>query len=314
GTGLVGTRLVGDRLVGDLGGTHLRLGLHADGRLRRTAVHRWASSPSLLETVQGFLGDDNPVAGCFAVAAPVEGSRVTLTNAKVSFCADELRTALGLDCLHLVNDVAALARSVTELQHDDAVELGGGPLRLDRPVVVVAPGTGLGVAALLPTQHGPVVVDGEGGHIPLPATVLGLPVAQAMLRLQEHVSAEDLLCGGSLTVLDVVVRALHGELRPTPRTAADVTSSCDADVLEVFVELLAAVVQSHALTVGARGGVVLGGGFVRELVPILREFGFRERFARHGKMADYLTAIPVVVDTRDHPALVGAASFLEDLA
>jgi glucokinase len=297
-------------LVGDLGGTHLRLGLHEDGRLRRTAVHRWSSSPPLLEAVRGFLGDDSPGSGCFAVAAPIDGSRVALTNAEVSFCADELRGELGLGRLHLVNDAAALARSVTHLQPDDAIELGGGSLRRDQPIVVVALGTGLGVAALLP---GPVVVSGEGGHIPLPATVVGLPVAQAMLKLQSHVSAEDLLCGSNLPVLDVVVRALRGELRPLPRTAAGVTGSRDADVLEVFVDLLAAVVQSQVLTLGARGGVVLGGGFVRELVPLLREFGFQDRFARHDKMSAYLGDVAVVVDTREHPALIGAASFLEDL-
>lgn len=304
---------LGSRLVGDLGGTHLRLGLHAEGRLRRTEVLRWSSAPSLLDAVRGFLADDVPTAGCFAVAAPVEGTKVSLTNADVSFCAAELRDALGLERLHLVNDVAALARSVTDLVEDDAAELGGGPLRRDRPVVVVAPGTGLGVAALLPTPHGPVVAAGEGGHIPLPATALGLPVVQSLLRLQPHVSAEDLLCGGSLPVLDVVVRALRGEPRPTPRTAAEVTASGDEGVLEVFVDLLAAVVQSHALTFGARGGVVLGGGFARDLVPLLRQLGFRERFARHDKMAAYLGDIPVVVDTRAHPALVGAASLLEDL-
>ena len=115
-------------------------------------------------------------------------------------------------------------------------------------------------------------------------------------------------------MLDVVLRALGGEIGARPRAAADITASGDPQVLEVFVELLASVAQSHALTFGARGGVVLSGGFLRDLIPVLRSFGFRDRFMQHPKMSSYLAGIPVVVDTREHPALVGAARFLEDLA
>lgn len=301
-------------LVGDLGGTHLRLGLFEGDVARRTTVTRWDAVDGLADAVRGFLEDDVVTHGCLAVAAPVDGTSVRLTNADVEFCSEQLRDELSMQQLLLVNDVAALARSVTALQDDDAAELGAGPLRRDRPMVVVAPGTGLGVAGLLPTRHGPVVVAGEGGHIPLPATVLGLPVAKALLRVDDHVSAEDLLCGKGLPVLDVVLRVARGERSPRRRTAAEITGSGDRELLEVFVDLLAAVAQSHALTLGARGGVVLSGGFLRDLVPMLRELGFRERFVRHPKMGDYLEAIPLVVDTRDHPALVGAARLLEDSA
>lgn len=308
------TVMLDSHLVGDLGGTHLRLGLVSDGRVTRTAVHRWSEGAGIDTAVRDFLGTTSARSACLAVAAPVDGTVVRLTNADVSFCSEELRAALGLEALHVVNDLAALARSVTELRDDDAVDLGGGPVRRDRTLVVVAPGTGLGAAALVPHRHGPVVVAGEGGHIPLPATALGLPVAQRLLHLQGHVSAEDLVCGGGLPVLDVVLRILRGEIGARPRTAAEVTSSGDPEVLETFVELLAAIAQSHALTFGAQGGVVLSGGFLRELVPVLRAYGLRDRFLRHPKMSLYLEGIPLVIDTRDHPALVGAARFLEDLA
>lgn len=302
------------RLVGDLGGTHLRLGLYDGVAPRRTSVTRWEAVDSLADAVRAFLGDDVASHGCLAVAAPVEGTSVRLTNAELTFCSEQLRDELRMERLLLVNDVAALARSITALQDDVAAELGGGPLRRDRPQVVVAPGTGLGVAGLLPTRHGPVVVAGEGGHIPMPATVLGLPATQALLKLDGHASAEDFVCGRGLPVLDAVLRVARGEIRPRRRAASEITAAGDRDVLEVFVDLLAAVAQSHALTFGATGGVVLGGGFLRDLVPMLREFGFRERFVRHRKHAAYLEAIPLVVDTRDHPALVGAARFLEDSA
>lgn len=309
---------VATKLVGDLGGTHVRLGLCDSTGLLSTSVLRWDAIDDLASAVSGFLGERTPKVGCLAVAAPVDGTQIRLTNADVAFCSEDLREALGLERLLVVNDVAALARSVTDLHDDDATELGGGPLLRDKTVAVVAPGTGLGVAALLATRHGPVVVAGEGGQIPLPATVLGLPVAQAMLPRYGHVSAEDVVCGGGLPVLDMLLRSAVGsEIRPRPRSATTITASeeiAPGQVLDVFVDLLAAVAQTHALTLGARGGVVLSGGFLPQLVPLLRETGFRDRFVRHPKMGEYLSAVPIVVDTRHHPALVGAARLLEDLS
>jgi glucokinase len=294
-------------LVGDLGGTHLRLGVHSDGRLVRRTVQRWDASPSLLDTIVDLVGDDRVQHGCLAVAAPVEGPRVSLTNAQVSFCAEELRQALRMTSLRVVNDVQAIARSVVDLRPDDVRSLGGGQVRTDRTVVVVAPGTGLGVAALVPSSHGPLVVAGEGGQAPLPVTCDAIPVVSRLLSLSDHLSAEDLVCGGGLPLLDAVVREVAGRPGDVRRSAAEATQ--DPQVLDVFVDLLAGVAQSHALTFGARGGVVLSGGFLRHLVPQLEQAGFHARFARHPKMARYLGQIPVVVDVREHPALAGAASF-----
>lgn len=307
----------GAMLVADLGGTHLRLGLHHDGRLVTSCVQRWPVAASLASMVQDFVGSSGARAACFAVAAPVDGDAVRLTNADVSFSRTALQRQLGLEELLVVNDVAALARSVTSLRDEQAAPLGGGCLQRDRPIVVVAPGTGLGVAALVPTRHGPTVVGGEGGQIGLPVTGSSVQVVSALLHNRGQVIAEDLVSGPGLSVLDLSLRTLRGDVGVRPRPASAVSRAAETgkgDTLDVFVSLLAAVAQSHALTFGARGGVVLGGGFLKDLVPVMRELGLRERFVAHPKMSAYLASVPLVVDTRANPALDGAAAFLEELA
>lgn len=314
---LVETSLRADTaLVADLGGTHLRLGLVQDGQLAHHRVHRWSEEKDFATAVEQFVGDAAVRAACFAVAAPVDGDLVRLTNAAVSFSRAALQHRLGVETLLVVNDVAALARSVTSLRSDDVVHLGGGGLRPDRTIAVVAPGTGLGVAALVPTDGGPIVVSGEGGHAPLPATAAGIEVAAALLSTHGHVTVEDLVCGPGLVALDVVLRTLRGEPDLRPRTGSAVSASGETapgQVLDVFVDLLAAVAQAHAFSFGARGGVVLGGGFLRHLVPLLQELRLHERFVRHPTMSSYLESVPLVLDTRECPALHGAASLLQDL-
>lgn len=309
-------------LVGDIGGTHLRLALVRPGsdEPQATAVLRCQEFGDLRSAVgtylEGIASRHHPRAACIAVAAPVVGDIVTLTNSRLSFSIERTRAELGLEELRVVNDVAALARSVTALRHDGLVALSpDAVLRTDRTVAVIAPGTGLGVAALIPTGQGHLVLSGEGGQVPLPSTRSGLDVARTLLRLQGHASCEDLVSGSGLPVLDVALRSLRGEVAPRSRPATAISTSGETapgQVLQVFSELLAHVVQTHALAFGARGGVVLGGGFLGGLVPVLRVTGFLDMVRHHPKMRSYLEQVPVVVDTRTHPALVGAALFLED--
>jgi glucokinase len=307
-------------LVGDVGGTYLRLGLVSAGdrNLSSTAKMRCADFPDVGSAVEAYLAsfpqDRRPTRACLAVAGPVDGDEVQLTNNRFSFNTNELRVALGLEDLLVVNDVAAVARGVHDLLPRQWTPLTADGLDLTKTVAVVAPGTGLGVAALVPTPSGPVVLPGEGGQVPLPLTPTSAEVLQELHRAGSHLRTEDLVSGGGLPRLDSALRRRRGR-RGLLRTAAEITRSGETlpgQVLDVFVELLAGAVQTYALTLGARGGVVLGGGFLRDLTDVLRECRFVERFQEHPKIPDYLASIPVVVDLRAHPALVGAACFLGD--
>lgn len=309
-------------LVGDVGGTYVRLGLVRAGErsLWSTAKMRCSDFPDVGSALQAYLAsfpeDRRPTRACIAVAGPVGGDEVRLTNNGFSFSTKALRDELGVEDLLVVNDVAAVARGVCDLLPGQWTALTAGGLDLSRTVAVVAPGTGLGVAALVPTPSGPLVLPGEGGQIPLPVTAASTRVVQELHRTGAHLCTEDLVSGGGLPRLDSALRRLRGDTA-LPRTAAEITASGEVgpgQVLDVFVELLAGAVQTYALTLGARGGVVLGGGFLRDLIDVLRGCRFVERFREHPKVPEYLAGIPVVVDLRAHPALVGAAGFLGDAA
>jgi glucokinase len=315
------TLLEQTHLVGDVGGTYLRLGLvtAGDRNLASTAKMRCSDFPDVAAALEAYLAsfpeDRRPARACIAVAAPVEGDQVRLTNnARFSFSTSALRDSLGFDDLLVVNDVAAVARGVHDLLPRQWTALTEDGLDLTKTVAVVAPGTGLGVAALVPTRSGPIVLPGEGGQVPVPVTPGSTAVVEELRRSGVDLRTEDLVSGGGLPRLDSSLRRLRGS-KGLLRTAAQITASGETapgQVLDVFVELLAGAVQTYALTLGARGGVVLGGGFLRDLVDVLRECRFVERFREHPKVPDYLTSIPVVVDLRAHPALVGAACFLGD--
>jgi glucokinase len=308
-------------LVGDVGGTYLRLGLvtAADRNLTSTAKMRCSDFPDVATALETYLAsfpeDRRPSRACIAVAGPVDGDRVHLTNNGFSFSTDALRDALGFDDLLVVNDVAAIARGVHDLIPRQWTALTENGLDLTKTVAAVAPGTGLGVAALVPTAHGPVVLPGEGGHVPLPVTRMSPELARDLSRSGTPLCTEDLVSGGGLPRLDRALSRIRGT-KGLLRTAAEITASGETlpgQVLDVFVELLASAAQTYALTLGAKGGVVLGGGFLSDLTDVLRECRFVERFREHPKISDYLADIPVVIDLRTHPALVGAACFLGDL-
>jgi glucokinase len=69
-----------------------------------------------------------------------------------------------------------------------------------------------------------------------------------------------------------------------------------------------------ALTLGALGGVYIGGGIVPRLDRWLADSPFRDRFESKGCFKDYLADIPVWVITAEvSPALRGAAQSLQSM-
>jgi glucokinase len=148
-----------------------------------------------------------------------------------------------------------------------------------------------------------------------------------------RVSAERVLSGPGLVALHAAARALTGVDTPDlgsadivalaspdegvnkPSAAISEASPaqvrCCAQALRWFVGFLAGVAGNHALSVGARGGVYLGGGIPPRILGTLRQPFFRERFEAKGRMGDYLRRIPVfVIDAKSPPALRGAAGLI----
>jgi glucokinase len=188
-------------------------------------------------------------------------------------------------------------------------------------MAVIGPGTGLGVAGILPTSAGWVAIPGEGGHASLaPADDFESQLLAAARSEFPHVSAERFLSGIGLPVLHRAVARVMG-VAAANLTAEEVVERglartdpvCDR-TLEAFCALLGSFAGSTALVLGARGGVFIGGGIVPRLGERFFASAFRERFEAKGRFQDYLRAIPTALITDTLVALTGASVALEQQA
>jgi glucokinase len=329
-------------LVADIGGTNARFGWLAEGsdsvaHVVTLGVAAYAgpaeAARAYLAQLAQTLGADAvvPRAAALAVATAVGQDQVALTNSGWAFSRRVAQHELGLDALLVLNDFEALALSLPRLgtaQVRPITAPGGANAAAaagtDTPrgaLAVIGPGTGLGVAGLLPTRHGWVAVPGEGGHATVAACDdFEVAVLAAVRRDFPHVSAERLLSGIGLPVLHGAVATVLGQAGPlgTLLTAGDIVERglAGSDLactrtLDTFCALLGSFAGNVALVLGARGGVYIGGGIVPRLGETFFNSRFRERFEAKGRFQAYLQAVPTLLITDTLAALSGAALALE---
>ncbi|HZF81003.1 MAG TPA: glucokinase [Rubrivivax sp.] len=324
-------------LLADIGGTNARFGWLACGsdQVQHVATLPVTAHPGPTAAAQAYLTQlepklgaawQPPAAGAFAVATAVGGDWIAFTNSGWSFSRADVERELGLQPLLILNDFEALALSLPRLQGDQVRSWPGAPAgAAGGTLAVIGPGTGLGVAGLVPTPHGFVAVPGEGGHATLAAAdAFESDLLAAARRLHPHVSAERLLSGIGLPVLHAAVSAvLSGETAPPPADALPLSAGkiierglsgsdeLSSRTLDSFCALLGSFAGNVALTLGARGGVYIGGGIVPRLGARFFESRFRERFEAKGRFQTYLQAIPTALITDTLAALAGAAQALE---
>ncbi|GAA3042391.1 glucokinase [Streptosporangium longisporum] len=304
-------------LVADIGGTNARFGLVTEpgGRPEAVAVLAGAEHDGLPGAVAAYLADHaggvRPGAACVAIAGPVEGDRYRLTNAGWTGSVRDL----GIPDAWLLNDFEALAMSLPHLDGEDLAALGG-PDPGDGVKAVLGPGTGLGVGGLVPSAGGWVPIPGEGGHVTAPVLDERDHEIVRALRADglDHVVAEHLLSGPGLSRLHRGLALVHGTDAPR-LPAAEIVARMDdtlcAETVEVFCAMLGTFAGNVALTLGARGGVYLGGGVLPRIVERVRSSDFRRRFEATPTLNDYLSGIATTLIVAPQPALVGAAAWLD---
>nr|WP_262844680.1 glucokinase [Sphaerisporangium corydalis] len=308
-------------LVADIGGTNARFGLvtRPGGRPGSIAVLPGAEFGGLPDAVRTYLaghaGGVRAGAACLAIAGPVNADRYHLTNTGWTGSITEL----DIPHVELLNDFEALALALPHLGGDDLAPLGGPGPAPDMVKAVLGPGTGLGVAGLVPARGGWVPVPGEGGHVSAPAvTTLEIEIVRA-LRADgmPFVDAEHLLSGPGLVRLRHGL-ALVGGTPVAPLPASEIVARLDdslcARTVEVFCGLLGSFAANVALTLGARGGVYLGGGIVPRIVGRVQDSDFRRRFEANLVLSGYLSGIATTAIVADQPALTGAAAWLAQRA
>ena len=310
-------------LLADVGGTNTRVALligpdgAATERVRVQANAKYSDLADLLLTYIDALPESlRPQRAAIAIACPVLGDRVQMTNLDWSFSIEALQAQLRLASLQVINDFTAVALSIPHLGPMDAVKIGGGEAVPEAAIGVLGPGTGLGVSGLLPYAGAWVPIAGEGGHVTLAAgndTEVG--ILQWFRDRYGHVSAERVLSGDGLADLYACMAKLGNNVLITAdRVTALATAGQDPvarRALDQFFGFLGAAAGDLALTLGARGGVYIAGGIVPRILDALRLSPFRERFIDKGRFRQYLQSIPTGVIVEPYPAFKGLAGLLQ---
>jgi glucokinase len=311
-------------LLADIGGTNVRLAtLTNDGRV--TAVESWLTAlyPDFASAVRAYAevtGLDLPVtAAAVCAAGPVMDERIDLTNCDWNVSVASIGEATGATQVTLVNDFAAVARALPGLAAGDLVQVGGTAPLAGAPKVALGPGTGLGVASVVPDARGDwIVAPGEGGHVDLAATNdREIAVVHQLTRQFGRVSVERVLSGPGLETLYLALASLDGVKLNAKPIAHDIATAAFAkrdavavEAVSLFTGWLGSVAGNLALTLGARGGVYIAGGIVAQWGASFDAALFRHRFEAKGRMKSFLAPIPCYVVTAKDLAFRGLAAMV----
>lgn len=311
-------------LVGDIGGTHARFALAAWQAglpvIQEAATYHCRDFPDLTDALRQYLAAlpvPQPMAACLAVAGPVTSDHFRFTNNHWQFSRRQLAAQLNLDQLEVLNDLAAQACAIPLLAPSQYRTIRSGTARPGCPVALMGPGTGLGVATLVPDGQQWIPVSGEGGHVrPAPHNERMVEILTLLNREQAYVSLESLLSGPGLLRLYRALARLNGEAtrhdsdKDILRLGVDNSDPLCRETLMVFCGLLGSAAGDLALTNGARGGLWLSGGILPRMPELLVQSHFERFFLEKGVMSHYLRDIPVQLITGEATALLGAAAWL----
>ena len=313
----------GPRLLADVGGTNARFALQQKGGpLTRIEVLPAADFETLEAAAKHYLrqaGQPDVRQAAIGIATAITGDNVEMTNSPWQFSIEKLRNALGLSELFVLNDFTALAWALPGLAADELVQVGGGQPVANAARALIGPGTGLGVSGLIPDAYGGFsALAGEGGHTAFaPTTEEELALWRAGTEAWGRVSVERLVSGPGLRFIYETLCRVAGEapqaLEPqdvSDQALAGTDARC-GQALRAFLGILGQTAGDLALTLGARGGVYIGGGIVPRLGDYFSKSPFRQRFEDKGRFEAYNAAIPVFVIHGAHPALAGAAAYLD---
>ena len=318
----------GPRLLADIGGTNARFALEfAPRQTGHIEVLSCSAYPTLAHALQAYLAlpalavvlGAPPRHAALAIANPITGDLVRMTNHHWEFSIEALRLECGFQTLVVANDFTALARALPHLAANQKVQIGGGAAVPNTPLGLVGAGTGLGVSGLIPCKASWTALLSEGGHVTFsPANPTEIAILGFAWRQFDHVSAERFLSGDGI---ELIYRALasHKKLDAADLDAPEISRRALAgecalceQVIDIFCGMLGTVAGNLAITLGAQGGIYIGGGIVPRLGEMFAQSSFRSRFEQKGRFVHYLAQVPTFVITAQYPAFLGVSAILAE--
>lgn len=324
-------------LAGDVGGTKTNLAIFAmDEKTNHLELLRNKRYPSgefdgLAPIVKKFLekGDEGEThAACFGIPGPVSNNKAQPTNLKWAVDGDELEKKLKIPSVSLLNDLAANAYGIAELEEKDFFTLQGGLRNSVGNRCVVSPGTGLGEAGLFWDGKKHRVWASEGGHTDFaPRSEIEVKLLAYLQTRFGHVSNERVICGTGLTNIYAFLRDTgyaKQSVKVTDEMKVDdiakvITKYAESgecplcvQAVEIFAHCLANEAANFALKAMATGGVYIGGGIPAKLLWKLKTPAFVEAFNAKGRLETLIESMPLKIILNDQAALLGAARYALD--
>lgn len=308
-------------LIGDIGGTNARFAILVDSYAepKEFPIVQTAAFATIDQAIQSAILDRTairPRSAVLAVAGPVDGDEIALTNCDWVVRPRVMFEEFGLSDIVVLNDFEAQAMAVVALGEEHLEKIGSGVAEPLGSRVVLGPGTGLGVAGLIHACHRWIPVRGEGGHMDIgPRTARDREVFPHIEPIEGRISGEQILCGRGLVNTYRAVAKADGKMphftMPAEITAAALEKSDPVaeEALALFVTCLGRTAGDLALVFMSRGGVYLTGGIAQKIIPALKNGAFRAAFEDKAPHRELLRSMPVYVITHPLAALAGLAAY-----
>ncbi|MFZ6677021.1 glucokinase [Undibacterium sp. Tian12W] len=313
------------RLLADIGGTNARFALEtAERQFEAVSVLACADYPGLPDAMKSYLASDavrqvqirheaRISHAAIAIANPIDGDSVRMTNHHWSFSISAVRAQLDFSSLLVINDFTALAMALPYLDASQLQKIGGGAEMPGGTIGLIGAGTGLGVSGIIPAGNSWAALSSEGGHASFaPANREEMRILETLWQQYEHVSAERLLSGKGLELICTAISGKTMDAADITRRALDGSCTDCLRTVEHFCAILGSMAGNVALTLGATGGMYIGGGIVPRLGRLFAASTFRQRFEAKGRLSSFLAQIPTYLITEEYPAFLGVSAMLAD--
>jgi len=315
-------------LLADLGGTNARFALVPLNTYQPQEIVVFACKEfaSFFEAAAKYLAtaslsESEISVVVLAIAGPVNQKVIQFSNNPWTFTKEEVDSFFGANRrVALLNDYDAMGHAMEVLTPKDYIQVGtGDDIDKSAPAWVIGPGTGLGVACVVPQQNANIVLPGEGGHVDVASCTPQEDFILDFLRKRHRrVSAERVLSGMGLENIYEALAKQNGQnIRLTAEEIGEASKKEDPlalAALEQFFVYLGRVVGDLVLSVESRGGVFIVGGIIPRYIELFGFSGFRQAMRDKGRMSDFVGKIPTFVVTAEHPGLIGCANYASYLA
>jgi glucokinase len=329
-------------ILADIGGTNIRLAVLQDqpaAQLELVETLSCQSCFTIEDMLASYQARHNIQAESLvlAVAADMQGDDVTITNNSWRFQGISAARACGVSRYMLINDFCAQALAHADLlmpcpmpaeaagPDEITIQQSGqqsghpsghlsgrhiiraGTARPQTPLLVSGPGTGLGVAALVPVGDDVTVIEGEGGHVSFAArNATEREILNVLQKRWGHVSAERVVSGPGLETIYHIMTGKGGRTAAEIGSAAVAGPGADRQAVDVLLTAFATVLANAALSFGAGAGIVIAGGIVPKLGALLPQSGFFDRLGDHGRRSGFLKALPLYLAVDPYAGCRGA--------